>query len=109
MIKNTREISLSIPIQIFPEDKFWIAYCPILEISGYGDSEEQAKESFEVSLKIFIDETVKKGTLEKILLDLGWSLSKFPKASYKPPKLALSNRKKSVVRETIKEKVLIPY
>jgi hypothetical protein len=38
-------------------------YSPHLDLTGYGYSHEEAKQSFEVVLKGFIDYTIKKGTL----------------------------------------------
>jgi len=56
------------------ENKVHFIYSPHLDLTGYGTSTEEARKSFEISLEDFIDYTVKKKTLDKVLTDLGWEL-----------------------------------
>jgi len=81
------DIKLSIPVFITKEGDSYVTYSPALELSSYGDTIEEAKEAFEDAMQIFIEETIKKGTLEKCLLSLGWSLRKLPVPLYDPPSL----------------------
>jgi len=60
-----------------------IVYSPHLDLSGYGKTDEEAKESFAIALEDFFDYTLKKKTLNKVLKDLGWSF----KHVKKPKKL----------------------
>ncbi|KXK54001.1 MAG: hypothetical protein UZ07_CHB004002639 [Chlorobi bacterium OLB7] len=62
-----------------------MAVCPALDVSSYGDTMEEAKNAFEEALEIFIEETVDRGTLEKELLRMGWTLSA---KEYRPPPMA---------------------
>jgi len=82
-----QEIKLSIPVFIGKEGESYVTYSPALELSSYGDTVDKAKEAFEDALQIFIDETLKKGTLEKCLLNFGWSLRKIPFPIYDPPNI----------------------
>jgi len=66
----------------FNEDNVTIIYSPALDLSGYGNSEEEAKNSFSESLHEFFRYTHNKNTLDKVLLDLGWSI----KGTKKNPK-----------------------
>ncbi len=66
----------------FSEDKVIIIYSPALDLSGYGHSEEEAKNSFTASLHEFFKYTHNKNTLDKVLLDLGWTI----KGTKKNPK-----------------------
>lgn len=59
----------------FKEDDVTIIYSPALDITGYGYSVEQAQESFEITLEEFVRYTHTNNTLEKALLELGWSVS----------------------------------
>ena len=71
----------------FVEDNVIIIYSPALDLSGYGQSETEAKKSFSEALHEFFRYTTNKRTLYKILKDLGWSVrgsKKQPKFS--PPK-----------------------
>ena len=49
-----------------------VAYCPVLDLSTCGNTIEKAKQNFIECLKIYLEETIKHGTLERDLLKLGW-------------------------------------
>lgn len=78
---GNRTINMKIPIIIFEEDGSQIVYCPALDVSGYGKTEEEAKESFKVCLGEFFNYTHNKKTFYAELLRMGWSLRK---SKYKP-------------------------
>ena len=78
-------VELSLEVQLIKEGDYIVAYCPSLELSSYGDSEEDATTAFEEALKIFIYETQSRGTFFKELLDMGWVLRKRPEPSFTPP------------------------
>ena len=81
--KNT--IQVSVEVALFREGDYIVAYCPAFQLSSFGDNEKDAHEAFDEALEIFFEETSSKGTLEKVLLDLGWGLRKFPDLEYFPP------------------------
>lgn len=81
------EIKISVPVFITKEGDSFVAYCPVLELSSYGDSIKDAKESFEDAIDIFLQETSRKGTLEKMLLSFGWVLRRLPNPLYEPPSI----------------------
>lgn len=77
-------IELNVAVLLLKEEETFVAYCPALELSSYGKTEEEAKEYFEDALQIFLKDTLEMGTLEKCLLKFGWSLkSDF----YEPPRI----------------------
>lgn len=80
--KKEEQILLDIEVLILKEDDYFVAYCPSLELSAYAKSIEEAKHSFEREVNVFIDETSKRGTLEKYLIKLGWVLTH---KNYIPP------------------------
>lgn len=83
-------ITVALQVMLYKEGDFSVAYCPALELSSYGDNNKTAQSEFKNALAIFIEETMKRGTLEKELLSLGWALQKIPKVIYDPPKLNMS-------------------
>lgn len=83
--KNQKEIELKLLILFKKEGKYTVEYCPALDISGYGYNEYEAKSSFEDNLIIFFEETTKKGNLDNILLNLGWTIKKKPTPFLEPP------------------------
>lgn len=84
---KTKEIKLKLLVGILKEDEYFVAYCPAFDLSGYGYTEKEAKTSFEKNVEIFLEETVEKGTLEKVLLNLGWTLRKKPSVIFEPPNI----------------------
>ena len=57
---DTIETFLS--IYLFEEDGLTYAACPTLDITGYGNSEQEAKDSLGVMIEEFFDYTTKKNT-----------------------------------------------
>lgn len=71
----------------FQEDKVTIIYSPALDLSGYGYSQSEAKESFLEALREFFRHTINNKTLEKVLKELGWSVRGTKnKPQFDPPK-----------------------
>lgn len=50
-------------------------YSPHLDLTGYGNTAEEAKESFGIVFEDFVDYTLKKKTIGKVLKSLGWKVS----------------------------------
>lgn len=83
--QTTNKLSIELHVEIIEEDGYFVAYCPALELSSYGKDEKTAKKRFINEVTIFFIETGKKGTLEKYLLKMGWTLRKKPVPEYIPP------------------------
>jgi hypothetical protein len=109
---------MNLPLITFEEDGSHIVYCPPLDLSGYGDTEEEAIRSFHVTLDEFFKYTTNKGTLWKELERLGWKKG----GTKRSPLLTLPDWDKllrdneplqEIVREhsyqKIEEKVEIPF
>lgn len=75
-------LEFKLPVSIIKEGKSYIAYTPALDLSTSGKTYKEAKERFEEIVNIFFEELIKKGTLEEVLLDLGW---KRVRAKWNPP------------------------
>ena len=61
-----------LPVSVIKEDKHYIVFSPALDLSTSADDYERAKKRFEEIVCIFFEELIKRGTLEKVLSDLGW-------------------------------------
>lgn len=85
-MQSEKAIEINVEVFIVKEGKYFTAYSPALEISGYGNSVENAKTSFKTEVQIFLEETHKRGTLEKYLLKNGWKLQQTPIINYEPPR-----------------------
>ncbi len=69
------QLDIVVPVVTFKdeEDGIWYAYCPVLEITGYGTSKREAEQSFSVVLKETMTYLIEHGTLEDELRRLGWT------------------------------------
>ncbi|MGC9310119.1 MAG: hypothetical protein ACP5E4_00150 [Candidatus Aenigmatarchaeota archaeon] len=65
-------IGIRIPVQIIRENNDFIAYTPALDLSTCGKSLAEAKQCFDELVEIFIEETIKMGTLDEVLREQGW-------------------------------------
>jgi predicted RNase H-like HicB family nuclease len=97
--KNDDFIEVTLPVVLFQEGDQFVSYCPALELSSYGNSENEARQSFDEALEIFLEETTRKGTLEKYLLKKGWLLRQKPRPIYEPPSLSLRESKEIINRK----------
>jgi hypothetical protein len=84
--KSNMKLNIEVEVAIAKEDDYFVAYCPALELSAYSDSKKGAQKAFIEEIDIFLEETSKKGTLEKYLLKNGWKLQQHPILKYEPPK-----------------------
>ncbi|MEK7651489.1 MAG: hypothetical protein AAB377_03105 [Patescibacteria group bacterium] len=66
------KVITQLPISIFKEGKYFVAYAPALDLSTSGKSYDEAKSRFREIVGIFFEEIMKKGTLEEVLSGLGW-------------------------------------
>ena len=75
--KNSgNNIHVKIAMFSFKENDNYIIYTPHLEVSGYGKSEDEAMNSFNIALGEFLNYITNKKTLHAVLTQLGWALKK---------------------------------
>lgn len=77
------------------ENNIHFIYSPHLDLTGYGENLGAAKKSFKIVFEDFVDYTLKKRTLGKILTKLGWEL----KGTLKRPKKVLAPSITSVISD----------
>ncbi len=74
-----------LPVFFIKEHGKYIAYTPALDLSTCGDSIAHAKKRFAEAAKLFFQEILKMGTLDEVLLNLGWEKVSKPKRGWQPP------------------------
>ena len=92
--------STSVKVNLFlihfqDDNKVHFIYSPHLDLTGYGNNFSDAKKSFEIVFEDFVDYTLTKETLGKVLSSLGWGL----KGSAKRPKKVIAPSITSVIKE----------
>ena len=63
---NTDSIKVNLALFHFTEESLHFIYSPDLDLTGYGNTKEEAKTSFKVSLDEFLRYTTNKKTLDKL-------------------------------------------
>ena len=53
--------------EIFREDDLYVAICPDLDVSSYGETENEARISLREAVEAFLEECENMGTLEEVL------------------------------------------
>ena len=73
MTKNRITIRLSVPIKMFREDSIHVAGCEPLQVYSQGATPEEARKNVEEALSLFVVSCFERGTLERVLLDSGFT------------------------------------
>lgn len=81
-MKNIKLVNL--PVSIFREGKYYIAYSHALDLSTCGKSFKEVKQRFNEVVNIFFEEIVDAGTSEEVLQEFGWQKIK---THWSPPPL----------------------
>jgi len=103
--KGTKTLEAELSVIQFEEDGVMIVYSPSLDLSGYGKSVKEARESFNEALAEFIRYTLNKSTFEKELRALGWRISgKRSSRKYQQPHLDDLLRDKAYLSDIVREK-----
>ena len=81
-------ITVKVPVLSFKEDNAHVIYCPALDLSGSGNTDAEARESFVITVTEYLNYTTHKGTLWVDLKKLGWTIKKNKKKPATPPPMS---------------------
>ena len=65
----------NLPVDIFKEGEYYIAVCQPLDISGYGKTIDEAKESWKIVFEMTMEYLVEEGTLIEDLKSHGFEIN----------------------------------
>lgn len=100
-------IGLNVAVFIFVDGGVTIAYCPALDLSGYGNTEAEARLSFSEVARQYIEYCVSKGTLLKDLEKHGWNVGKH--SHMNSPYTLSMLRKNKTLRDIVENKDYSKY
>lgn len=87
-IRNTTAgMTIKLDVYIFCEDNTVIAYSPALDLCGYGYSEMEAKDSFHVAVKEYLEYGLTHKTLVSDLRAHGWKIRSLKQRKMVSPSL----------------------
>ena len=100
------KVDVKVHLFQFEEDGNTIIYSPAFDLSGYGHSVEEARQSFETTIAEFFNYTIIKKTLAKELNRLGWNVkaTDVKKRKFRTPPLAQLLTKNDYLIEIVNEK-----
>lgn len=86
-IKKNKDGSLQceVAVMIIFDDDGYVAFCPALQLTTYGDSEADVKDAFIERLGLFIEEMEEKNILHNELSKLGWILEAAVSPHFRQP------------------------
>lgn len=93
--------SFSLDIYAFKEGDAHIYYSPALDISGYGLTDNEARESLLFSIREYLDYGIKKRTLVKDLRAHGWKVRSLRQKKFKAPDLDDMVAKNGTLRDIL--------
>lgn len=77
---------IRIRTEIFREGEQYVAVCPELNVSSFGDTKGEALKSFQEAVSLFLEECQRLGTLKQVLEEAGFSHTSRPIHQWLPPK-----------------------
>lgn len=80
-----KKIGVKLTVSFYKENGKFIAYSPAFDISTCGASLAEAEKNFAELTNIFLEDIIKMGTMDKVLMELGWKKIMRPKPSWVPP------------------------
>lgn len=66
------KMSFKLPITVLKEDKRFVVYSPVIDLSTSGKTFEEAQKNFVEAALLFFEEIVDKKTIDEVLMELGW-------------------------------------
>lgn len=84
--KGAQKAEVSLSVVEFEQDGVTIIFAPAVQVYGYGNSTDEAKDSFINNLEEFLSYTINKNTLKSVLEKLGWKVKgRVKNRQYKMP------------------------
>ena len=75
IIQAPRKVDVTLSVLVLQEDYLFVAYCPALDMSAYGETIAEARTHFNEVLRLYLEECNRNGTLRQDLLEHGWVLN----------------------------------
>ena len=90
-IYGRNAVKVNLQVIFFEEDDIYYAYMPSFDLTGYGTTPDEAKESLKIVLDEFLRYTLNKKTLFMEMERLGWKVKNKKRTMYAPQMTDLIN------------------
>jgi len=81
---SKQQVNIGLGLILWEDNGIFFQYSPALDLTGYGNTETEARESFNYQLNEFVTYTINKGTVYEELERLGWAVNKKKKRIVAP-------------------------
>ena len=78
MQKQYMEMNVKLPFKMIKRKNWYVAKCPVLDVSSQGENEKKAKENLIEALSVFLFTCIENGTLDAVLKECGFSAIQTP-------------------------------
>jgi len=106
---KNKSVKVSLNMYLFKEGDSYIVYCPALDLSAYGNSEEHAKKSFEDVFEITIRYMLNKNTVKDDLIKHGWKIKSLKQKKINAPSFEQMMKTNESFAEILKNKEYKTY
>lgn len=104
IVNRNGGLSVTLDVYVFIDGGAYIAYSPALDLSGYGESEEAAKESFAIVMDEYIAYGISRKTLIKDLRAHGWKVKSLKQRKMSAPPFDMLLHNNDVFRDILENK-----
>ncbi len=101
-------LELQFNVLVFQEGEYFVAYCPSMQLSSYGNTIEEAKEGFDEVMDAYIENCKENNSLREDLLKIGWSIDMSNHSKAEPPSNIDLNIPSGLLRKQFNENWNIP-
>ncbi|MBY0347529.1 MAG: hypothetical protein K2W79_04650 [Hydrotalea flava] len=101
-------IELQLNVLVLQQGDYYVAYCPSLNLSSYGDTIDDAKVGFDEVMEAYLEECKENDTLHDDLVKNGWTFNIHNHKKAEPPAMVELNIPAGVLRQQFNENWSVP-
>lgn len=101
-------LELQLNVLVFQEGEYYVAFCPSLNLSTYGNSVGDAKDAFDDAMNIYLDYSNENGTLHQDLIKHGWQFGLENNKKVEPPSMVELNIPAGLLKTQFNENWTVP-
>lgn len=101
-------IELQLNVLVFQQGDYFVAYCPSVNLSSYGDTIEDAKAGFDEVMEAYLEDCKENGSLHQDLIKNGWTLNIKNHKKAEPPATVDLNIPAGLLRKQFNENWSVP-
>lgn len=104
IVNRNGNLSVTLDVYVFMDGDSYIAYSPALDLSGYGESEDAAKDSFAIVMDEYIAYGISRRTLVKDLRAHGWKVKSLKQRKMSAPSFETLLRNNDTFKDILENK-----